>query len=129
MKYYFCLSNTYQILLPVPKFTHEIVNQKTGQVLAKLNPNGLLTVFSGYAWDGCSPRFNVLGLFWVGIPNGVHHDNEKPMMYYPSLVHDVLLQMGSPYDNVHELFLELGKDFPLIKLYYWAVKLWHLFPR
>ena len=50
--------------------------------------NGVLTVYAGYPFDGCSPKWEVCGLFTVGVPDGRLH-NGVPITYFPSLVHDV----------------------------------------
>jgi len=64
-----------------------------------LTPEGMLTVkgtfHKGYAWDGCTPKFNFLYITW-GIFDGqlIKHKNGKyrPYTYYASMVHDVLYQ-------------------------------------
>jgi hypothetical protein len=63
--------------------------------------NGNITVYgtntsskgkSGYAWDGCSPKFPFLD-FILGTPDGVINLlTEKPKTYYASMVHDILYQ-------------------------------------
>jgi hypothetical protein len=56
--------------------------------------NSSITIAVGYAWDGVSPRFNFFDLFTIGPPEG-RLDKGKPITYYPSLVHDALLQFKS----------------------------------
>jgi hypothetical protein len=46
---------------------------------------------AGYAWDGCSPCMSILGLFYVGPPDGAEHLG-NPATYHASLVHDALCQ-------------------------------------
>ncbi|MGH1461009.1 MAG: hypothetical protein ACRBB6_03125 [Neptuniibacter sp.] len=53
--------------------------------------NGSLTIYAGYAHDGCSPKFDICGLFVIGVPDGRLHLG-KPITYYASLVHDVFCQ-------------------------------------
>lgn len=57
-----------------------------------LHADGTITVFKGYAWDGCTPKFQ----FWdilFGTPDGVPHNQTKlPKTYHASLVHDALYQ-------------------------------------
>jgi len=49
----------------------------------------------GYAWDGCSPKWNFLQLTW-GTPDGrLDYETEKPLTYYASLIHDALYQYKS----------------------------------
>ena len=50
-----------------------------------------IRIRAGYAWDGCSPCISVLGLFYVGTPDGAQHLG-LPATYHASLVHDVLCQ-------------------------------------
>lgn len=53
---------------------------------------GILTVPGGYAWDGCSPKWNVGGLV-VGIPDGlIDASTLLPRTYHASLLHDALCQ-------------------------------------
>lgn len=53
--------------------------------------DGHITVKQGYAHDGCSPKYAVLGLFTIGVPDGRIYLN-KPITYHATLVHDVLSQ-------------------------------------
>jgi hypothetical protein len=53
--------------------------------------NGHVVIRKGYAWDGCSPKFGVFGLFNIGVPDGALRLG-KPWTYYASVVHDVLCQ-------------------------------------
>lgn len=50
-----------------------------------------MTISSGYAWDGCSPKYHVFGLFVVGTPDGILRHGKK-WTNDASLVHDVLCQ-------------------------------------
>ena len=56
--------------------------QKTGQqaisfkdcenkTVLTITPTPEIKVHKGYRWDGCSPKWNFLDLFWLGIPDGV----------------------------------------------------------
>ncbi len=46
----------------------------------------------GYAWDGCSPKWNCLHITW-GTPDGkLDYNTEKPMTYYASMIHDAIYQ-------------------------------------
>lgn len=53
--------------------------------------DGNLVVKAGYAWDGCSPCISILGLFYLGPPDGAEHLG-NPATYHASLVHDALCQ-------------------------------------
>ena len=93
---------------------------------------GLITVkanATGYAWDGCSPKWSVLDLCVVGTPDGqIDLRTGKPYTYYATLVHDVLYQyfdsVPVPKSAIDTLFLQMMDDFKLRKLYYYPVKWW-----
>jgi len=51
------------------------------------NPNG-----NGYAWDGCTPKWEIADLV-IGTPDGrLDYYTQEPMCYYASMVHDILYQ-------------------------------------
>ena len=85
-----------------------------------------IRIRAGYAWDGCSPCICVLGLFYVGTPDGAQHLG-LPATYHASLVHDVLCQWRAdiPVSRAqsiaifHQLLREVR--FPLAGLYAGAV--------
>ena len=87
---------------------------------------GTIAIKAGYAWDGCSPCVSVLGLFYLGTPDGAEHLGIRAT-YHASLVHDVLCQWSadipvSKTDTVNifrDLLLEV--KFPLAGLYAAAV--------
>lgn len=93
---------------------------------------------SAYAWDGCSPKFLILGLA-MGTPDGaVNPKTGKPITYYASMAHDVLYQFRKQLKGTvtrkqaDRVFLELlRKDgFELAEVYYRAVRLfgWTYWP-
>lgn len=92
--------------------------------------DGTITVKKDYAWDGCSPKLNILGLFWIGIPDGAL-DEGKPATYYATLVHDALGQFCEendyPFDRRQRdlIFKEMleQKHFKLSLIYYLAIKI------
>lgn len=92
--------------------------------------DGKITVKKDYAWDGCSPKFNVLDLFWVGTPDGAMNEN-KPVTYYASLVHDALGQFAKkepermPFNRQERdlIFREMLEGFTFQWLYYLAVRI------
>lgn len=92
---------------------------------------GEITVASGYAWDGCSPKIKVFDLWLIGTPDGILNiSTGQPKTYYASLIHDALCQFQNhpsmPYSRseIDQIFLErLQQDgFKLAKCYYWAVR-------
>jgi len=91
-----------------------------GQIKVKANE-------SGYAWDGCTPKWSLLNLIIVGIPDGhIDYRTMKPFTYYATLVHDALYQylnsVPIPKAEIDWLFLKMLGDFKLRSLYYLAVK-------
>lgn len=109
----------------------------------------------GYAWDGCSPKWEWLDLY-LGTPDGVVRKQEAevltereapdggrmcevqtsyvPKTYYASMVHDILRQYQKELpitvktgDLIFLEFLQLAK-FKRAKLYYRAVRTaYHLY--
>ena len=67
-----------------PKEDLEFCGDKS-KLRLRIATDGTITVKEGYAWDGCSPKLNVLDLFWVGTPDGAINEN-KPVTYYASLL-------------------------------------------
>ncbi|VEP15989.1 conserved hypothetical protein [Hyella patelloides LEGE 07179] len=100
------------------------------EIRLKIATDGTITVKKGYAWDGCSPKFNILDLFWVGTPDGAINEN-KPVTYYASLVHDALGQFAKkesermPFNRKERdlIFKEMLEGFALQWLYYLAVRI------
>jgi hypothetical protein len=96
----------------------------------KISKSGLVTVKAnrrGYAWDGCSPKTDILNLIVVGIPDGhIDYRTKKPYTYFASMVHDALYQYLDTIPiskaQVDKLFLAMLGDFKLRHLYYFAVK-------
>lgn len=87
-----------------------------------------LVVHTGYAWDGCSPKFRILDLE-IGTPEGVTNwSTKRPITYRASLVHDALYQYK--YDHqisrkqADALFLQVleQESFFWSKIYYLGVR-------
>lgn len=53
--------------------------------------NGFITIKSGYAWDGSSPKF-FIGNCIIGTWDGFINDKGLQQAYIASLVHDALYQ-------------------------------------
>lgn len=87
-----------------------------------------IVIKAGYAWDGCSPCISVLGLCYVGTPDGAQHLG-VPATYYASLVHDALSQWKKDTKITKAAMLGVFRDlllevrFPLAGLYAAAVNL------
>lgn len=87
---------------------------------------------TGYAWDGCSPKFYLWEVYF-GTPDGIIGERGKPKTYYASMVHDLLYQhrvrLGKEHKvkrkDVDQLFLdELKKEgFKLAQFYYVMVRI------
>ena len=92
----------------------------SGRVWATIE-EGILYISQGYAWNGCSPKRKVLGV-WIGTPDTASN-------VHASLVHDVLFQFSATkhfkltFCQVNSIFRSLmRKDrFPLSDQYYRAV--------
>jgi hypothetical protein len=86
--------------------------------------------YKGYAWDGCSPKFQILDLIF-GTPDGAISENTgKAVTYYASMVHDVLYQFHDEFGKkisrkqVDLIFideLEKGQFIPA-RMYYLMVR-------
>lgn len=88
--------------------------------------DGILTIFDGYAWNGCSPKFSIFGLKIVGTLDGeVYYKTGKQKAYYPSLVHDAMCQfMPIRRKEADIIFKEMLEyyEFTLAPLYYAGVR-------
>lgn len=58
-------------------------------VTAGFADNGILVIFKGYEWDGCTPKFKLFGRIF-GTP-------DFKGTYIPSLVHDFLIEFCSQH--------------------------------
>lgn len=55
---------------------------------------GNIVIREGYAWNGCSPCISVLGLFYLGPPDGAQYLGVLAT-YNASLVHDAIVPMAT----------------------------------
>lgn len=87
----------------------------------------VITVFAGYASDGCSPKIKVLGKV-IGVPDGPIQADGYPQTYKASLIHDILhqFQVISPLSPKQRdlLFYNMLKEcgWNWAKTYYYAVR-------
>lgn len=74
-------------------FNHDrLLIEESGKMTVKCRPD------NGYAWDGCSPKWNFLHFTW-GTPDGkLDYSTEKPMTYHASMFHDALYQYKDEKD-------------------------------
>lgn len=90
----------------------------------RIKSDGTITVKGsvkdGYAWDGCSPKKEILDLLW-GTPDGkLDYRTEKPMTYYASMIHDAVYQFKGEVDisrrEADRIFLLILKE----SKFFWA---------
>ena len=96
--------------------------KKNGKIIVKG------TYLQGYAWDGCTPKFNFLDLLIIGTPDGIEDiTTGLPKTYYASLIHDVLLQakveggLSISRGDADRIFLKYLGNFRLKYLYFVSV--------
>ena len=96
--------------------------ENDGKITVKAGNTG------GYAWDGCSPKFNFIDITW-GTPDGkLDFITEQQITYYASMFHDALYQYKSEIKlnrkDVDMLFLlNLRRsNFKLSGIYYFFVR-------
>lgn len=92
----------------------------SGRIRVKANAGG-------YAWDGCTPKWSLLNLCIIGVPDGhLDYRTMKPYTYHASLVHDALYQyldsVPVAKQDIDLLFLKMLGDFRLRRAYYFAVR-------
>lgn len=96
-----------------------------------LFPDSII-INGGYAWDGCSPKFDVFGIL-IGTPEGSPRNGDFPSTYHASLVHDSMYQhyvalskLGiSRYDMDREFYEQMkahGTPLYMRSIYYYAVR-------
>jgi hypothetical protein len=97
--------------------------KEDGTIIVKAGNRG------GYAWDGCSPKWNFIDLIF-GTPDGIFdYNTDKQITYYASMIHDALYQYKASIavsrKEVDVIFkLNLQKSgFLLWRIYYLAVRL------
>ena len=83
----------------------------------------------GYAWDGCTPKFEILDMIF-GVPDGkLDYLTQKPITYYASMVHDMLYQFKKEVPLSRKeadlIFLKIMQEggFMLSTIYYIAVRI------
>ncbi|WP_430966767.1 hypothetical protein [Spongiimicrobium sp. 2-473A-2-J] len=98
----------------------------------EINKNGRIylntSCYDGYAWDGCTPKFELFD-FLIGTPDGkLDYGTEKPITYFASMTHDLLYQLKRELPlsrkTVDVLFYLILKDSGFIwsGVYYFFVR-------
>ena len=101
----------------------------------KLEKDGNVTVKGsnkdGYAWDGCTPKFKIMDLYF-GTPEAVLNlKTGKTKTYYAYLIHDIFYQFSKDLkpivkrSEIDKEFYTILKEheFKLAKIYYFFVHL------
>jgi hypothetical protein len=99
----------------------------------RIEPNGIIHLVTscknGYAWDGCTPKFELLDMI-IGTPDGkLDYITEEPITYYASMTHDILYQFKREVPLSRKttdiLFRLIMKDagFTWTNVYYFFVRL------
>lgn len=96
----------------------------------RIHPDGRMVIPAGYAWDGCTPKFNVFDLVILGTPDGVRTTPDLlPRTWKASLVHDALYQYYAWHAveraDIDRLFLRMlqQRGFHPARVYWLAVRL------
>lgn len=55
------------------------LTDRDGRLVVSFKQPNTIVVAKGYRWDGCSPKFHILDLFWIGTPDGIIIGSERPL--------------------------------------------------
>lgn len=120
MKYKYTLNKNFTVYLPELKhIAYAIYKDKSGKLWGYIR-HGTLTIFAEYAWNGCSPKFKLLGKE-IGTPDGKNDECK-----FPSLVHDFIYQFKIGTRAVADsIFQRLCNEYKwqYASLYYTGVRL------
>jgi hypothetical protein len=120
----------YKIMAP-KQFKSQITGYEWEGPWLSIAANGMITVKAStdrpFAWDGCSPKFRLLGLGLVGTPDGAIDINTgQSATFYASMVHDALYQsldvIPLSRKECDQIFREILGSYELAGVYYWAVR-------
>jgi len=135
--YLFTMQHEYRFTVPgVDMAINVYLNPKTGDPLFAVNGDQC-TIYPGYSWDGCSPRFKLFGKSF-GTYNGpiesyiIHKTGdiiEAPQLYFPSAEHDCFCQFqpaGITRKQADKHFYRsmVARKWKRAKTYYRAVRCW-----
>ena len=117
----------------LPEYSGKVCNlyNHEGRPLAHLCPTGKLFVYSGYSWDGCTPKWLIMGRR-VGVWDGRYRGEVYQELFEASMIHDVLCQMirysscnfGYDQKTIDQIFFYYSKrsGFMFPTFYYWGVR-------
>ncbi|MCB0804935.1 MAG: DUF1353 domain-containing protein [Bacteroidales bacterium] len=130
--------------IKVWKFVHQqdfsyqtdlLRNRKCDYTWLSITEDGTITVKgshkSGYAWDGCTPKWNLFHITWGNFDGMIKKfgpKDYKPYTYYASMVHDLLYQYKrcAPVTRkeTDKIFLHMLRDagFMWAGLFYFGVR-------
>ena len=118
----------YKLTKPFEKSTPHLIGVDFSNEWITIR-HGRITIKAGYAWDGCSPTWN-LGPLWFGPWDGPLTSEGKPVTFYATLVHDALCQFRPDIPNLSKkqtvdlfrsMLIESGAPTWMIRLYPWAI--------
>lgn len=119
---------SYETSIPVDK--RYSFNGFDGNELMRISKEGVITIRSGYKWDGCSPKIKVFDWFYLGTPDGTNDkEHVKSRCYYGTLIHDPCYKFyrSLPYTRkqVDKFMVDLFRKsgFSLAGLYHRVVRM------
>lgn len=129
------VDKTYSYEVPEYKGLHYELKDISGKLLAKLYPKGILEVYDGFTFDGCSPKFKITvgnKTFIFGTSDGCIGQDGYPLLFHAALKHDVLCKMFKQCGFVYSrktIDKEFQKDLKKVKwkwrgLYYSVVRVY-----
>lgn len=88
--------------------------KETHSKLAEISTNGVLTIYKGFKWDGCSYKWkmNIFGKEVVlGVWDGFEDENGVQRLYHPSKVHDCLIRFQRAYHGEFMTYKDIDINF------------------
>lgn len=132
----FTLNESYRFFIPNWNKSNPVhCYDKNHKIWATVYPDGDCEVYRGYSWDGCTPKYIILNRWVIGTSDGkINKTTNKPILYYPSLNHDVLCQFKNileldqwDIDNWFMSDMKYHKVGELRSLFYYvSVRLWQI---
>jgi len=101
---------------------------RDGKLRMTISPSGAVMIAAGYAWDGCTPKFQCCGRVF-GAWDGEIMADGRPQAWRASLLHDALYQFSyrraytREQADIEFFHLLTEAKFKLASQYYSAVRL------